>query len=127
VAAKLIDANLGSTRASDCDFRGAELNSARLNLANLRQNTFCGATMARCDFRESDLSSADFSGAVLLNSIFREANIMATDFRGSVLEGARGLTGRQLSQSLTSFNTVLPSGTRGPFIQGKNSEVPVNR
>jgi uncharacterized protein YjbI with pentapeptide repeats len=116
-----------SIQASACDFQGAEISSARLGTANLAQNNFSQAIMASCDLHECNLSTADFSGAMLLNSNFREANIMATDFRGSVLEGARGLTGSQLSKSLTSYSTVLPSGARGPFMPGKYSELPVFR
>jgi uncharacterized protein YjbI with pentapeptide repeats len=89
---------------------------AKLSGANLVQNNFSGAVMTNCDFRGSNLSTADFSRAMLLESNFGEANVMATDFRGSVLEGARGFTGRQLSKSLTSYSTVLPSGGRGPFV-----------
>ena len=83
--------------------------------------------MTNCDLREANLTAADFSGAVMMQSQFREAIMMATDFRGSVLEGARGLTGRQLDSCMTSYSTILPSGTRGPFVQGKNSEIPAFR
>jgi uncharacterized protein YjbI with pentapeptide repeats len=103
------------------------MNAARMSSANFAQNNFSQAIMTNCDLHESNLSTADFSGAMLLSSNLREANIMATNFRGSVLEGARGLTGSQLSKSHTSQSTILPSGARGPFVQGQYSEMPVFR
>jgi uncharacterized protein YjbI with pentapeptide repeats len=83
--------------------------------------------MTNCDLQQANLSAADFSRANLLKSILREANLMATDFRGTVLEGVRGLTSQQLSQSVTSFQTVLPNGGNGPFVRGNSSEMPFFR
>ena len=80
-----------------------------------------------CDFREANLNTADFSAAVLSESIFGEASLMATDLREAVMQGARELTPLQLSQARTSYGTILPNGTKGPYVKGFGSELAPKR
>jgi len=83
--------------------------------------------MNSCDLRNANLSSSDLSDAFLSGSVFGEANTMAVDFRGTVLENARELTSQQLMNASTSYQTILPNGTKGPFVLGIGAEYPKRR
>jgi hypothetical protein len=76
------------------------------------------------DLKEADFRGAGMSGANLDHAFLTSAHLGRADLRGAKLAGARGLTAAQLSRARTSQTTTLPSGAKGPFVQGVGSEFP---
>jgi hypothetical protein len=53
------------------------------------------------------------------------ADLSSVDFRKADLEGARDLTQTQLGRALTDETTILPNGSRGPYMRRSGAERPV--
>jgi uncharacterized protein YjbI with pentapeptide repeats len=123
----LNQANFTLAQVQNCNLRETEAKSAKFVEANLSQSDFFGSQLTNCDFSGSNLSSADFTNADLSESLFGSAKLTATDFRYTVLRGARELTGLQLTGARTAQDTILPNGSKGPFVRGFGAEYPVRR
>src|SRR5262249_28084462 len=95
-----------------------ELISAKFYQADLSGSSFGKALLSWADFREASLHGADFCEARLCSARFGNAVMFSADLREADLNGARELTGEQLSQARTSQGTTLPSGKRGAFLKG---------
>jgi uncharacterized protein YjbI with pentapeptide repeats len=63
------------------------------------------------------LAGSTFDGAR-----FQGAVTFGADFRGANLAGAAGLTPRQLMQARTDQETILPNGSRGPYLLYSGAE-----
>jgi len=100
------------------------LRGSKFSRAELIQCVFRHADLRACDFRDVRLRGGDFWKASLAGSRFGGAQITMADFRGADLTGARELTGDQLSQSLTDDYTILPNGSRGPYLRRSGAEKP---
>jgi uncharacterized protein YjbI with pentapeptide repeats len=50
------------------------------------------------------------------------ANLLAADFCGADLSGARDVTQQQMQQARTDACTILPNGSRGPYIRFSGAE-----
>jgi len=50
------------------------------------------------------------------------ANLLGVDFCGTDLTGARGVTRQQLQQARTDAYTILPNGSRGPYVRFSGAE-----
>jgi uncharacterized protein YjbI with pentapeptide repeats len=61
---------------------------------------------------------------VLDGARFAGAQLLSSDFRGANLRGARDLTQEQLMQALTDSGTILPNGTKGPYLRFSGAEKP---
>ena len=48
--------------------------------------------------------------------------MFGADLRGAELSGARDLTAQQLQHALTDTGTVLPNGSRGPYMKFSGAE-----
>jgi len=66
----------------------ANLDSAMLKGADLRDVDLQGAIMSNADLRDADLRGADMRGTNLQNAILRSTNLCDVDMRGADLEGA---------------------------------------
>lgn len=118
------DVNFSYSRLNRCDLCGAELLSARFQNACLEAVRLVSADLTGADFREASLSGSDFSQAVLRSARMDGANLLGTDLCGADLTGARGLTQHQLQKARTDSSTILPNGSRGPYIRFSGAEKP---
>lgn len=78
--------------------------------ADLRYATLYGADLRGADLRSVDLRHADLSGVNLgvLKENKRAADVRATDLRGADLRQAKGLTQRQIAETIGDRATQLP-------------------
>jgi len=106
----------------NCDFRAVKAQDSDFTGADMRHVSLYGTSFKGCNFTEANLKGADLSYADLGGSAFGDANLQGVDLRGTILDSARELKGRQLSQARTSEITVLPNGTRGPYVPGTGAE-----
>jgi uncharacterized protein YjbI with pentapeptide repeats len=90
----------------------------------LLQCSFYDARLSHADFRDARIRGGDFSRAVLEGARFGGAQMFTADFRGANLRGARELTSEQLTQSFTDQATILPNGSRGPYLRHSGAERP---
>ena len=102
----------------NCEFRRADLTSARFDRADLRQSSFWKATLCGSSFQNARLNIADLEGADLTGARFNDAATMGANLRGANLRAAQGLTQTQLGQARTDRETILPDGSHGPFLLG---------
>lgn len=109
---------------TDCDFAQANLAGARFSQADLSRSQFTSAQLRESDFRGARLSGASFANAEFAGARLGGANLMAADFRHANLNGARELTSEQLSKARTDDTTILPNGSRGPFVKRSGAERP---
>ncbi|MBI3934840.1 MAG: AAA family ATPase [Acidobacteria bacterium] len=82
--------------------------------ANLRGADLRGSSAATIYLGGDEIHVVHMAGADL-----RGANLHAAD-----LEGAEGLTEQQLASALTSEETTLPDGSKGPFKPGSGAHQP---
>ena len=115
-------ANFAGSRIEHCDFTRSQLEQARFLRTELAHCSFRGAHLASCDFRDARLRGSDFSDAVLDGARFGNAQLSMADFRGASLRGVREITAEQLSRALTDHQTVLPNGSRGPYLRFSGAE-----
>jgi uncharacterized protein YjbI with pentapeptide repeats len=92
--------------------------------ADMSRSQFLRATLPHADLREANLQGVTFRDAILQGARLGGADTFTTDFRGADLKGARELTKEQLSQALTDSYTILPNGSRGPYVKHSGSERP---
>jgi len=122
------DVNLSHGRLNGCDLSGAELYNAKFNNACLEGTSLVNADLTGADFRGASLGASDFSRAVLRDVRMAGANLLGADFGGADLTGARDITQQQMQQARTDGCTILPNGSRGPYLRFSGAEKPnVNR
>jgi uncharacterized protein YjbI with pentapeptide repeats len=80
------------------------------------------ANLNGADLRDAQLGGNDFSGASLRDARMGGARLLAANFCAADLRGARELTQEQLGQARTDTDTILPNGTRGPFVRFSGDE-----
>jgi uncharacterized protein YjbI with pentapeptide repeats len=124
--ANFSDANWTDGAAQNCTFSGADCDRVRFTRANLSHSGFQRASLRGAEFNGSNLTSTDFEGADLTGASFRDAVLIAGRFGGANLKGARGLTGDQLVQSMTTMDTILPNGSQGPYRRFSGAERPLH-
>ena len=121
-----MEANFGKSKIDHCDFERAILRDAQFKEADLIQCVLRQTDLrALRDFREAlPFRGGDFWKSTLAGARFGDAKFAMADLRGADLTGAREMTADQLSQSLTDQSTVLPNGSRGPFMRRSGAEKP---
>lgn len=97
------------------DFTGAQIESCTFDACSIGHAQLKQAVLRHVSFRNSNLEGARFQGALL----------SGVDFRGTNLRGAEFLTGEQLLRAQTDAGTILPNGSRGPFLRYSGAERPV--
>jgi serine/threonine protein kinase, bacterial len=103
----------------------ATLTGSTFRGAKLRGTTFYKADLTRADFQGTNLTGIEFCAARLHGARMGETKLFAANLCGADLTGAQGLTSAQLSQARTDERTILPSGRRGPYLEGSGAERPL--
>jgi uncharacterized protein YjbI with pentapeptide repeats len=93
----LSGAQLFGVNLTDADLSEAKLSEANLVMADLTRANLTDAQLMFADLRSAILTGADLSGANLL---------------GANLSGATGLSQKQLSQTASIKDAVMPDGTK---------------
>lgn len=135
IGTKLYLARMRGIRGYSANFSSARLESCDLTKSELQESIFQRAVCTRTNFYLTDLTDADFRGAQLKGSDFSRAKLSRARFGGAVLsgadlrwadlKGARELTSEQLLQAITDDRTILPNGSRGPYLRNSRAERPV--
>ena len=104
VGIHLPSAMLISTDLTRANLAQADLTKARLLYANLTWTLLSNANLTRADLVGANLTRADLGGANLADAILRKTNLTEAK-----MQGARGLTSKQLEQACISKGGEEPS------------------
>jgi serine/threonine-protein kinase len=116
--------NFSRSRLDNCDLSGSEWCHADFSSATLQMARVVSSDLTGADFSEATLGGSDFSGSSLRAVQMSGANLFGANFCGADLTGARDLTQQQLLQARTDHSTILPNGSRGPYIRFSGAEKP---
>jgi uncharacterized protein YjbI with pentapeptide repeats len=119
-----VSTNFSGSKLDNCNFAAVDLRGAKFTRAEILQCSFREARLEECDFREVRLRGGNFDRAVLAGARFAGAQLRSTDFRGTNLQDARELTPQQLLEAITDRTTILPNGTKGPYMRASGAERP---
>ena len=118
IGTDLSGANLSGAKLTWADLSGADLSEANLKGANLSWANLIRANLPKADLSGADLSEANLKGTILIKADLSGANLngvslIAADLSGAVLDaanldGAEGLTLRQLDHACGDAKTKLP-------------------
>ena len=117
IGTDLSGANLSGAKLTWADLSGADLSEANLKGANLSWANLIRANLPKADLSGADLSEANLKGTILIKADLSGANLngvslIAADLSGAVLDaanldGAEGLTLRQLDHACGEAKTKL--------------------
>jgi uncharacterized protein YjbI with pentapeptide repeats len=112
--ATLSNCLLQSVDGFETDLTGARLEHVQWFGCRMSGLLLKQAALRNVAFRDCDLSGARFQAAVF----------DGVDFRGTNLRGAQALSPELLLRSVTDGATILPNGTRGPYVRFSGAERP---
>lgn len=118
----LTKADLESANLFRANLRDAELSESVLTQAELAQADLRGAVLIGASLDHANLRGADLRGADLRIADLFRVELDQADLRGANLQDAQFLRPEQLSRAVTDGGTIMPNGTRGPFVTGKGME-----
>ena len=111
----LMAANLsGVATNSRADFRGAQLDDAKLFQARLDDGDFRDASFVSGDAEEAVLFLADFSNAYLKGARFRRADLKHASFRGANIVTRESTTQGSSANPKRMLSAVNTAGKKSP-------------
>ncbi|OFV95105.1 MAG: hypothetical protein A3H94_00180 [Acidobacteria bacterium RIFCSPLOWO2_02_FULL_60_20] len=123
-----VDLPVGTTEFGDslwsANLRGADLRGSRAGGIYLGGDEMHVVHMAGAELRDADMREAQWSWADLRDAKLGGADLRGANLHAANLEGAEGLTEQQLASALTSEETILPDGSKGPFKPGSGAHQP---
>lgn len=102
---RLAGVDLSNECLKGADFRGANLDNAKLVLTCLSHAKLNNASFRHVDFSGANLGWTEMDGADLTYAVFT-----ITSLKGADLSGAKGLTQAQLDLACGDAATKLPAG-----------------
>lgn len=112
--AELKGRNFARARLRQADLSASVMNRTSFAGGDLRDVNAYGGVFSGANFAGANLTNASFVGAYLQHANFRGATLSGTNFSGAEMNGAIGLTQRQLNAACGDSSTQLPPGLRLP-------------
>jgi uncharacterized protein YjbI with pentapeptide repeats len=124
---ELIDTDLRGANLQEANLQEANLKGANLQEANLQEANLKGALLPVALLEEANLQGANLQEAILQGANFHRANLHKANLQGAILhradlQEAGGITEDQIQWTLGSNETELPEDLNPPELWSKSLE-----